>query len=161
GQAADLLDDLDLLVARGGEDDVELVLLLGGSGTGLGTGTAGGRGGDGHGGGGLDVELLLKGLHELGKLDEGHLAELLKQLFLAELRHGGGPSLCAAVPCGVVGGLRHPRQSPGEQPAATKRRAALRLLGGFGLGGSRRTGTALLVLLGAKRVRGADQLRQR
>src|SRR5699024_1512132 len=32
GQRADLLDDLDLLVADGLQDDVELVLLLGGSG---------------------------------------------------------------------------------------------------------------------------------
>ena len=52
---ADLLDDLDLLVAGGGEDDVELVLLLlGGLG---GTAAAGrGRGGHGHRGGGGDAE---------------------------------------------------------------------------------------------------------
>ena len=48
GQGPDLLDDLDLLVAGGGEDDVELVLLLdrsrlGGPATGRGAATATGR----------------------------------------------------------------------------------------------------------------------
>src|SRR5919112_5368016 len=44
GQAAHLLDDLDLLVAGALEDDVELVLLLSGGGATV-AGTTGGRGG--------------------------------------------------------------------------------------------------------------------
>src|SRR5690242_21310822 len=56
GQLTHDLDDLDLLVAGAGEDDVELVLLLLGRGSSAG-GTRGGNG-DGRGGGG-DVELLL------------------------------------------------------------------------------------------------------
>src|SRR5918998_499514 len=43
GQAAHLLDDLDLLVTGSLEDDVELVLLLGGSRTGVATAATGGR----------------------------------------------------------------------------------------------------------------------
>src|SRR4051812_36083142 len=73
GQAAHLLDDLDLLVTGGLEDDVELVLL--GSGL-VGTATAatgGGGGRDGHGGSGGDVERLLEMLHEVGQLEGGHL----------------------------------------------------------------------------------------
>ena len=60
---ADLLDDLDLLVAGGGEDDVELVLLLGGLGR---AATAGGRGSRGHRDrrGGGDAELLFERLEE-------------------------------------------------------------------------------------------------
>src|SRR3982751_4057377 len=49
GQAAHLLDDLDLLVAGSLEDDVELVLLDGGL-SGAATATTGGGGSDGHGG---------------------------------------------------------------------------------------------------------------
>src|SRR6185369_14496217 len=84
------LDDLDLLLARGLEDDVELVLLLldGGGGR---TGGRGGRDGDRRGGG--DVERLLELLHELGELDQGELLERVEQLVGGELRHGGGSSL--------------------------------------------------------------------
>src|ERR1044072_1044852 len=69
-QGADLLDDLDLLVAGSLEDDVELVLLLNGGG--LAT-TGGGGSGNRDGGGGLDVEHFLELLHELGKLEERQL----------------------------------------------------------------------------------------
>src|SRR3954467_10563507 len=89
-ERADLLDDLDLLVADRVEDDVELVLLLGGRGVGAGTGP--GRGGDARhrdGGGGGDLEGLLELLHELRQLEEGHLLERVEQLVGAELRHGG------------------------------------------------------------------------
>src|SRR5690606_23448849 len=79
-EGTDLLDDLDLLVAGGLEDDVERVLLLGGglATTGA-TGSGGGRG-DGDGGGGGDLEGLLELLHELGQLDERKLLERLEQL---------------------------------------------------------------------------------
>src|SRR3954462_13236118 len=54
GQAAHLLDDLDLLVAGALEDDVELVLLGSGLGaTAVATGGGGGPGGDPRSGGGL------------------------------------------------------------------------------------------------------------
>src|SRR3954447_21824776 len=92
GEGAHLLDDLDLLVAGGLEDDVELVLLL----DGLGGRRTGGAtsGGDGDGGGGGDLERLLELLHEVGELDQGHLLERLEELVGAELRHGGVSFLC-------------------------------------------------------------------
>src|SRR3954447_9971720 len=89
-ERADLLDDLDLLVADRVEDDVEFVLLLGGRGVCAGAGT--GRGGDARhrdGGGGGDLAGLLELLHELRQLEEGHLLERVEQLVGAELRHGG------------------------------------------------------------------------
>src|SRR6201996_7063184 len=85
GEGADLLDDLDLLVAGGLEGDVELVLLLGSLGRGAGApGTRGGHGRDRSGR--LDVERVLKLLHELGQLEEGHLLERVHQVVSAELR---------------------------------------------------------------------------
>ncbi len=57
GDGADSLDDLDLLVADGGEDDVELILLfLSRSSSASNSGNSGNRSGS------LDVELLLEGL---------------------------------------------------------------------------------------------------
>src|SRR5690349_10011479 len=87
-ERADLLDDLDLLVARGGEDDVEGVLLVLGGGVAT-TGGGGARSGNGNGGSGGDVERLLELLDELGELDEGHLLEGVKELVGAELGHDG------------------------------------------------------------------------
>src|SRR6266702_8176310 len=88
GQGPDLLDDLDLLVARSLEDDIELVLLLD-----LFSGaaaTAGlGRPGHGDRGRGLDVERLLELLHELRELEQRHLLERVEQCVVAELRHRG------------------------------------------------------------------------
>src|SRR4051794_9775896 len=86
GQAAHLLDDLDLLVAGSLEDDVELVLL----GSGLvaaATTTGGGGGRDGHGGSSGDVERLLELLHEVGQLEEGHLLERVEQVRAGNLGH--------------------------------------------------------------------------
>src|SRR4051794_30120397 len=110
GQAAHLLDDLDLLVAGSLEDDVELVLLDGGlSGT---AATTGGRGGsDGHRGGRGDVEGLLELLHEVRQLQEGHLLERVEQLVRRKLGHGSllqvqsvlaAVSAAASVVSGVV-----------------------------------------------------------
>src|SRR5580693_3914049 len=92
GQAAHLLDDLDLLVARGLQDDVELVLLLGL--LGLAAARAASRG-SGHrdGRGRLNVERLLELLDELGQLQEGHLLERLEQVGATHLRHVVVPSL--------------------------------------------------------------------
>src|ERR1700748_1934691 len=89
GQAAHLLDDLDLLVTGGLEDDVELVLLLGL--LGLAPAGAGRSRARGHGdrGGRLHVERLLELLHELGELEQGHLLERLEEVVSADLRHGG------------------------------------------------------------------------
>src|SRR4051794_35168370 len=86
GQAAHLLDDLDLLVAGSLEDDVELVLLsslLGA--TAAATGGGGGR--DRHGGSSGDVERLLELLHEVGQLEEGHLLERVEQVCAGNLGH--------------------------------------------------------------------------
>src|SRR5829696_7803635 len=72
---ADHLDDLDLLLTRALEDDVELGLLL------LGGGSAvAGGGGRGHGRGG-DTEALFQGAHELRELEDGHVLDRLHQLF--------------------------------------------------------------------------------
>ena len=87
GQVLDDLDDGDLLVTGGLEDDLELVLLFGGGGV-------GGRGGngDGCGGSGLNVEGLLEELHEVGELDEGHFLESCDELVIGELSHEWHPS---------------------------------------------------------------------
>src|SRR3954451_11258960 len=100
GQAAHLLDDLDLLVAGALEDDVELVLLGGGL---LATATAatgGGSGRDGDRGSGGDLEGLLELLHEVGQLEQRHLLERVEQVRGGHLGHGSlllGQSVPAAV----------------------------------------------------------------
>src|SRR4051794_23007098 len=78
---ADDLDDLDLLVAGAGQDDVDrgADLLLGGAGV-----ARGGRGGRGDGRR-RDAELLLEGLDALGELEHRDALELLDPL----LRAGG------------------------------------------------------------------------
>src|SRR5450631_3075681 len=101
-QGADLLDDLDLLVANGLQDDVELVLLLD-----LGSGSAGAAGSsNGNRGRSGDIEGVLEELHELGELDEGHFLERLDELVSAELCHGGSSFLVirACAVSGVGGG---------------------------------------------------------
>src|SRR3954452_5976545 len=75
---ADDLDDLDLLVAGPGEDDVEGRLLLGGLGAGAAVaGSGGGSRGDGRGG---HAELLLEGLDALGQLEHGDRLQLVDPL---------------------------------------------------------------------------------
>src|SRR6266545_627264 len=70
--------------AGGLEDDVELVLLLGGRGL-TGTGTrCGNRGDRGRGG---DVEGLLELLDELRELEQRHLLERVEQVVARQLRH--------------------------------------------------------------------------
>ena len=81
GERAHLLDDLDLLVAGAGEDDVELVLLLLG-GRGLGRRRRRRRAGRGHGGGRGDAEPLLELLEQLGQLEHGHAGDAVEDLFL-------------------------------------------------------------------------------
>ena len=83
GDRADDLDHLDLLLARGVEDDVELRLLLGSRR--LATAAAGRRSGrrdrsgcSGH------AELLLERLHELGEVEDGHALDLVDPLVLGE-----------------------------------------------------------------------------
>src|SRR5215218_1542921 len=90
GEGADLLDDLDLLVAGALQHDVELGLLLGRLGRGPVPGH-GRPGGHGHGGGGGHVEGLLELLHELRQLQEGHLLEGVQEVVGGQLRHGGSP----------------------------------------------------------------------
>src|SRR5262249_38050282 len=95
GQRPDLLDDLDLLVARRLQDDVELVLLLD---LFRRAGPAGG-GSLGHRdrSRGLHVEGLLELLHEVGQLEERHLLERVEQFVGAQLRHGGQSSVGSSV----------------------------------------------------------------
>ena len=90
GDGADGLDDLDLLVANGGQDDVELILLFLSR-------SSSARSGNGDGGrsGSLDVELLFEGLDELGELNQGHLTESFEQLIVGVLSHNGFLSFLA------------------------------------------------------------------
>src|SRR6266536_2334323 len=98
GEGADLLDDLDLLGAGFGEDDIELVLLLCGR-LSLG-GRAGGRAGShGDGGGGGDAELLLERLQELVELENAHVLEDVEQLVGAELCGHGDYSSSGSCSC--------------------------------------------------------------
>src|SRR5512133_3368156 len=90
-QVLGLLEDLDLLLAGPGQDDVELGLLLGLLGDGGAGAGAGRAGGDGHGGRGGHVEGLLELLHELRQLEEGHLLEGVQEVVGGQLRHGGSP----------------------------------------------------------------------
>src|SRR4051812_25882481 len=88
GQLAHDLDDLDLLVAGGLEDDIELVLLGGFLGSGAATARSRcSRNRDRSGGG--DAEGLLELLHELRQLDQRHLLERIEQVVGSDLRHGG------------------------------------------------------------------------
>src|SRR5215211_2157167 len=99
GQAAHLLDDLDLLVTGGLEDDVELVLLGGGLLAATAT-TGGGSGRDGDRGGSGDLEGLLELLHEVGQLEQRHLLERVEQLRGGQLGHDlsfWGQSVLAAA----------------------------------------------------------------
>jgi hypothetical protein len=75
GDLAHHLDDVDLLVASGGQDDGELVLGLGGRSG----GTA--SGGNGDRSGGADAPLRLEQLAELGGLEDRESRQLVDQLF--------------------------------------------------------------------------------
>src|SRR4051794_30846823 len=99
-QGADLLDDVDLLLAGSLEDDVELVLLGGLFGSRAGA-AGGGSSGNGDRSGRGHAEGLLELLHELAELQEGHLLESVEQLVGAELRHGGVPFSWCLVPGGT------------------------------------------------------------
>src|SRR5450631_1346757 len=100
GEGANLLDDLDLLVAGCLEDDVELVLLLGD----LGHSRAGGRRRRGERSRCRDTEGVLELLHELRELDQGHLLERVKEVVGAELRHDRRSFPCGLWAVGWVGG---------------------------------------------------------
>src|SRR5688572_16508382 len=94
-ERAHLFDHLDLLVAGTGEDDVELVLLLG---SGLAATPAAGSGHhDGRRGGRRHVERLLELLDELRQLEQRHLLELLQQVVRRHLRHRYSSSSEAAA----------------------------------------------------------------
>src|SRR3954449_11023559 len=82
---ADRLDDVDLLVADGGEDHVELGLLLGGLGARC--AGAGRRHHHGRRGRGRDIEGLLELLDEVGQLEKGHLLEAVEQVLGLDLGH--------------------------------------------------------------------------
>src|SRR5699024_11604523 len=79
------------LVAGRLEADVDLALLGGFRAAGC-RGAGGGGGRDRSGGG--DLEGVLEQLHELGELEKGHLLEGIKELVVAELRHGNVLSVC-------------------------------------------------------------------
>src|SRR5205823_3189879 len=75
-EGAHLLDDLDLLLAGGGEDDVELVFLL------LRLRRHGGgacRAGSRDRSRGRDAELVFERLDELRQLEDGHATDRIEQ----------------------------------------------------------------------------------
>src|SRR5690606_21731792 len=84
GDAADFLDDVDLLGTGIGEDHVELGLLFG-SGSRSGTASSG----DGHGSGGGNAPLLFQELGELGSFQDGQGRQLVNELF--EISHFNQP----------------------------------------------------------------------
>src|SRR3954453_9066794 len=135
GRRADDLDDLDLLVARRGEDDVERRLLLGlGAVTVAAARAAAGRGSRRAGCRG-HAELVLERLDALGELEHGDLLELVDPL-LGAAGHGysfsvsvwesvspsaggessAGPS--AAGPWGAASSAAGPSSAAGAASAA-------------------------------------------
>ena len=83
GDGAHFLDHVDLLIASGGEDHVELGLLFHRS------GGDGNRSGGGHRSGGRNAPLLFQHLRQLGGLDHGQRRQLINKLF--QLRHLSTP----------------------------------------------------------------------
>src|SRR5204862_4376834 len=73
------LDDVDLLVAAGGQHDGELGLLLGGFSRSSGGATGGGGHGDRRGGG--NAPLVFEQLGELGSFQNGQGGQVVHQLF--------------------------------------------------------------------------------
>src|SRR3954468_20019610 len=125
GESAHLLDDLDLLVTGGLEDDVEGILLLdlfhGGGSTGTGRS-------NGDGGGGGDLEGLLELLHELAQFDERELLERVEQLVSRQLCHDSLLSVCgysplAKVLCGPCSRRNYAADSCFSRSASTVRTA--------------------------------------
>src|SRR5918998_729468 len=90
GRGAHHLDDLDLLVPRRLEHDVELGLLLLGRGARAVAGRSAGRRGGRYRARG-DAEALLECLHQLGELENRHVLDSLHQLFLV-YRHNRSSS---------------------------------------------------------------------
>src|SRR5450631_1848271 len=116
-EGAHLLDDLDLLLAHGLQDDVELVLLLD-----LGDGSRAAAGSsNGNRGRSGDIEGVLEEFHELGELDKGHCLERLDELVSAELCHGGSAYLVdRAYAVSGVGGGSSSRDPDASAPVATR-----------------------------------------
>src|SRR2546423_308728 len=112
GDRADDLDDLDLLAARAGEDDVEGGLLLR-----LGRLAAGGSAArrDGDRSGGRDAPLLLDLVLQLDQLEDGHAPELLEDG--VNCRHLSLPpgSLCSHR-CLTPLRCQTPLRRPGSPP---------------------------------------------
>jgi hypothetical protein len=81
GQSADFLDDLDLLVASGSQNDRELGLLFrrGGS-------SAGRTGGNSNSSGGRDAPLLFQHLGEVSGLEDGERREIVDDFL--QVSHG-------------------------------------------------------------------------
>src|SRR5258708_2150302 len=97
GERTHLLDDLNLLVAGRDQDDVELVLLLGGGLAGSASGCRGG--GRSHRSGCSDAELLLERLEEVVELENGHVLEDVEQIRGAHRGHGGWSPVLIANAC--------------------------------------------------------------
>src|SRR5450631_2197180 len=160
-EGAHLLDDLNLLVAYGLQDDVELVLLLdlGGSSRAAAGSSNGNRGRSG------DIEGVLEQFHELGELDEGHCLERLDELVSAELCHGGSSFLVVRSDAvsGVGGGSRR-REPVASALVATRGDVLVDLDDSFCrrldavLGNQRRT---LCLDLGPQGLDHSGRLRQR
>src|SRR5690606_6268799 len=77
GDATDFLDDVDLVVAEGGEDHVEFGLLFSGR-SGTASSTASSGNGDGSSSG--NAPLLFEHLGELGSLQDGQGGQVIYEL---------------------------------------------------------------------------------
>src|SRR5690606_12309407 len=84
GDRPDFLDDADLVVARGGEHDRELGLLLGRSGGGP---TGGRSGGYGDGSGGANAPLFFEILDETGDFEDRLAAQPVDDLIFRDGGH--------------------------------------------------------------------------
>ena len=84
GDLTDGLDDLDLLIAEAGQNDVKLGLLLGGS------SSAGHRSGGNSSSGG-NAEHIFDLVHELGQLEDGHSLDLFDHSSDFFASHGNFP----------------------------------------------------------------------
>src|SRR5699024_4461081 len=101
----------------------------------LATGSRGAGGGGRDRSGGGDLEGVLEQLHELGELEKGHLLEGIKELVVAELRHGKVLSVCpgAAARPGSMWGVLVLRVLVRREQARQLRGGRVEQAGGLGL----------------------------
>ncbi len=83
GDGTDFLNDVDLLVASGGEDYVKLVFLSGS----FASASGGSSSGNGYGSSGGNAPLLLESLDDVGNFENGLLGEPVDYLVFIDVAH--------------------------------------------------------------------------